>query len=144
MNIAVGTDRKSSVIDPCCGVGTVVLEALSLGVAVTGYEIQWSTARKAKANIASFGYEPCITKADMHSIEDHYAVAILDIPYGLFTPTTPEIQRALIEKTRTIADKLVLIAFEEMESVLSCAGFAIINRGAVFKGHFKRYIYICQ
>ncbi|MEG0367011.1 MAG: hypothetical protein RR585_09265, partial [Coprobacillus sp.] len=39
VNIAVGNDTQKTIVDPCCGIGTVVLEALSMGLHVKGYDI---------------------------------------------------------------------------------------------------------
>ena len=40
VNIATCDDKRLSIIDPCCGVGTVVIEALDLGFNIKGYELQ--------------------------------------------------------------------------------------------------------
>lgn len=49
VNIAASDDKKVKLVDPCCGMATVVLEGLALGLDIEGYdisrEISWS-ARK--------------------------------------------------------------------------------------------------
>lgn len=144
VNIAVGDELDCTLIDPCCGVGTVVLEAVAMQVNVKGYEINWLIARKAEKNLAFFGYENVIINGDMHQIEEHFDVAIVDIPYGLFTPVTLAEQCEIIKTARRIADKLVIITFEDMDKALIAEGFEIVDQCHVSKGNFIRTISICH
>jgi len=144
VNIAVGDELNCKLIDPCCGVGTVVIEAISMQINVKGYEINWLIARKAEQNLAFFGYENVIENGDMHKIKEHFDVAIVDIPYGLFTPITLEKQREIIKTARRIADKLVIITFEDMDKALISEGFEIVDHCHIIKGNFIRTISICH
>lgn len=144
VNIAVGDELNCTLIDPCCGVGTVVIEAISMQVNVKGYEINAIIAGKAEENLAFFGYENVITNGDMHEIKDHFDVAIVDIPYGLFTPITLERQCEIIKTARRIADKLVIITFEDMDQSLVSEGFEIVDHCHIIKGNFIRTISICN
>ena len=144
VNIAVKNNLECKLIDPCCGVGTVVIEALSMGIDVNGYEINKSIAENAQKNLEFFGYKNVITSGDMHNIEEKYDVAIIDLPYGVFTSTTLEEQTALMKSARRITNKLVIVTFEDMDKYIIEAGFDIINKCYVCKGKFKRYINICE
>jgi len=144
VNIAVGNDPSCRLVDPCCGVGTVVLEAASMNVDVVGYEINRSVADKARENLALFGYEGIVIPGDMHAITDRFDAAIVDIPYGLFTPVTAAEQRAIIGTARRIADRMVIITFENMDEMILEAGFEIVDRCSVIKGKFQRFIAVCR
>jgi tRNA G10 N-methylase Trm11 len=144
VNIAVKNNLDCKLIDPCCGVGTVVIEALSMGIEVKGCEINKHIAENAKKNLEFFGYENVVTCGDMHTIEEKYDVAIIDLPYGLFTVTTLEEQVALIKTARRITEKLVLVTFENMDEHIIDSGFKILQKSYVCKGKFKRYINICE
>ena len=144
VNIAVEDDLDCKLIDPCCGVGTVIIEALSMGINVKGYEINKKIAENAQKNLEFFGYKNVITSGDMHNIEEKYDVAIIDLPYGLFTSTTIEEQTALMKTARRITNKLVIVTFENMDKHIIEAGFDIINKCYVCKGKFKRHINICE
>lgn len=144
VNIAVGLQTQMSMVDPCCGVGTVVLEALSLGVPVVGYEISWTIANQAKQNVAYFGYEPCIVKGDMNAISEMFDVAIIDMPYGLFSPITYKQQKSIITTSRRITGKLVIITSIDMDEDITGAGFTIVERCTVNKGAFVRYVRVCH
>lgn len=143
VNIAVGEQVHCRLIDPCCGVGTVVIEAVAMGIDVKGYDFNWPTAEAAKKNMAFLGYQNVITHGDMHKIEGHFDAAIVDIPYGLFTPVTFEEQREIISTAHRIADKVVFVTFEDMEEVIVSTGFTIVDRCRMIKGNFKRFVSVC-
>lgn len=144
-NIAVGNDLNKSLIDPCCGVGTVVLEALSMNINIKGCEINKQIAANARRNLEFFGYDKDNIKCfDMHNITDKYDTAIIDLPYGLFTPISREEQVNIIKSARKIADNLVIILFEDMDDILISCGFKIIDRCIVSKGLFKRQVVKCK
>lgn len=142
VNIVVGRDTSTKVVDPCCGIGTVVIEALSMGVNIKGYDINPKVVEGAKRNLSFFDYPDVINEGDIRKIEDKYDSAIIDIPYGLATKTTSEIQKGIINSARRITNKLVLVSLDEMDREIFAAGFSIVDKCTVHKGVFKRYITI--
>ena len=144
VNIAMKDNEEGTLIDPCCGVGTVVIEALDLGIKVKGYEISKQMAYNARENVEFLGYlRDTIVCYDMHKIKDKYDSAIIDIPYGLFSPVTLEEQKAIIHTARNICEKMVIVTFEDMEKFIVEAGFSVIDKCVVPKGNFKRHILVC-
>lgn len=145
VNIAIGDNKNLKLVDPCCGVGTVVIEALDLGVNVKGYEISKPIACNARNNIEFLGYDrDIITSGNMHDINEVFDVAILDIPYGLYSPITLKEQIDIINTARRITRKLVIITFEDMDNLIISAGFKILDKCYMTKGSMKREIIICE
>lgn len=144
VNIAVGNNLNYSVVDPCCGIGTVLIEAISMQINIKGYEINPYIGNNAKANLRYFGYEDVITIGDMNDIKSKFDVAIVDLPYGIFTQITAEEQLAIMDSTRRIADKMVIITFDDMEQQITSVGFNVDARCTVSKGTFERHIFICS
>ncbi|MBZ9635414.1 TRM11 family SAM-dependent methyltransferase [Clostridium sp. FP1] len=144
VNIAVGNNLDCTVVDPCCGIGTVLIEAISIGINIKGYEINPYIGKNAKTNLRYFGYEDVITIGDMNDIQNKFDVAIVDLPYGIFTQITPGEQLAIMESTRRIAARMVIITFDEMDKQIASVGFHIDDKCTVSKGTFKRHIYICS
>lgn len=144
VNIAMKDNEEGTLIDPCCGVGTVVIEALDLGIKVKGCEISKQIAYNARENVEFLGYlRDTIVCYDMHKIKDKYDSAIIDIPYGLFSPVTLEEQKAIIHTARNICEKMVIVTFEDMEKFIVETGFSVIDKCVVPKGNFKRHILVC-
>lgn len=143
VNIAIENDFHKSIIDPCCGIGTVVIEGLSMNLNIIGYEINKLIGSNAKKNLNYLGYKDVITIGNMHEIQDKFDISIVDIPYGVFSPTTLEEQRDIIKTARKISRKMVIVTFDDMEEVITELGFKIIDKCTVTKGAFKRYINVC-
>lgn len=147
INIAGEDDKTKTMIDPCCGVATVVLEGLALGYQMKGFDISREISWKARNNLIHFGYDGMlITKDDINDHEGHYDVAIIDIPYNLYTPISYQQQCAIIFSARRLCDKLVLVSYEKMDQEIINAGFIIkdcVLRKKTEFVKFGRYIYVC-
>lgn len=143
VNIAINNDFDCKLIDPCCGIGTVIIEALSMGAKITGYEINPLIAENANKNIEYFGYENRIINGDMHKIVEKYDTAIVDLPYGVFSLTSLDEQLAIMRTSKYIAKKSLFVTYDDMESELTALGFKIVDSCIVSKSKFKRHITLC-
>ncbi len=144
VNIAVGNDYSLKLIDPCCGVGTVLVEALDLGINIKGYEINPQIAENAVKNLEYFGFQNVVENRDMTKSDEKFDVVILDMPYGLFTATTEEVQKSLLRKAKDLAPKLVLVETTEFDDYLKSLGYNIVNKCTISKNNFKRHILVCK
>lgn len=143
VNIAISNDFNCKLIDPCCGIGTVIIESLSMGAKITGYEINPLIAENANKNLEYFGYKNRIINGDMHKIGEKYDTAIVDLPYGVFSLTTIEEQLAIMRTSKKIAKKSLFVTYDDMESELTSLGFKIVDSCIVSKSKFKRHITLC-
>ena len=144
VNIAVGNDFTTKLVDPCCGIGTVVIEALDLGINIKGYEINGQIVKNAQRNLEFFSFKNVIAEKDMHTITEEFDVAIIDMPYGVFTPTTKEIQNALVKSSIKFTKRLILISIFNSDKLLEETGYKILDKCVVLKNNFKRYITLCE
>jgi len=144
VNLAANGDHNTKIIDPCCGVGTTIVEGLSMGYEIWGTEISEKNTNNAKRNLNFFNLEPRVKHQDMHTIKENYDSSIVDIPYGLFSHITKEQQQDIIDTARRISKKMILITFEDLDYMVEKSGFKIVDRCAVTKGSFKRYILVCE
>ncbi len=144
VNIAVGNDYSKRIIDPCCGVGTVLIEALDLGLNIKGYELNPLIAENAKKNLAYFGFKDVVEERDMTKSEEEFEVVILDMPYGLFTATTKDVQKSLLKKASKMAPKLILVETVEFDDYLKSLGYNIVDKCTISKNKFKRHILVCE
>ncbi len=145
VNIAVGNHEQMSIVDPCCGIGTVVLEALSMGFNIRGYDINRDVSYQARLNLEHFGYDPfLIERKDIHCLKQYFDVVIMDIPYGVYSPFTYEQQVSLLKATTVITHRLVLVTHICMNDELKKLGYQIVDQCEIVKGQFKRYITLCE
>ena len=144
VNIAVPETQGKKVIDPCCGIGTVLIEALSMGVDIVGSDINPLVIPGAKENLVHFGLQGEVALRDIRDVEGRYDAAIIDLPYNLCSVITDQEQLDMLESARNFTDRLVIVTIEKIERVIEQAGFTIKDRCVVTKGNFKREIILCE
>lgn len=144
VNIAVGNQMSLKVVDPCCGIGTVVLEALSMGIDIEGYDINRDVSYQARMNLKHFGYDvDIIQRKDMRTLTKEYDVTIMDIPYGVYSPFTYQQQLELIQMAKQLSPCLLLVSHIIMDKELKEMGYTIKDQAMIQKGSFQRYITLC-
>lgn len=144
VNIAVPFPDGLKVIDPCCGIGTVLVEAMSMGIAIEGRDINKRVVWGSQINLRHFGYEPNVEIGPIEEANEGYDVAIIDMPYNLFTHITGELQQSIITNARRIAKRVIIVTIESMDDKIHEAGLTIIDRAVLKKGKFERQVLICE
>ncbi|MDQ8734892.1 RNA methyltransferase [Paenibacillus sp. LHD-38] len=142
-NIAVPQPLGITAIDPCCGIGTVLVEALSMNINIVGRDINPFVIRGTLENLAHFEFNTDVVCGDIADITSHYDAAIVDMPYNHFSRTTPEEQLSLLQHARRIASKVIVITADPMDELIAHAGFSIADRCTTRKGNFVRQIVVC-
>lgn len=143
-NIAVPDPTGLKVIDPCCGIGNVLVEALSMGMDIVGRDINRLVIQPARDNIAHFGFVGDVHKGPIAEIEAHYDVAIIDMPYNIFTDATPEQQFDIVKQARRIADRVIIVTIDTIDHMIEEVGLTIVDRGEAKKGLFIRQVVVCE
>ncbi|EGA90642.1 putative RNA methylase family UPF0020 [Planococcus donghaensis MPA1U2] len=143
-NIAVPNPMGVKAVDPCCGIGTVLVEALSMGIDIVGRDINPLVVEGSRENIAHFGLTGRVDMGPIAEIETTYDVAIIDMPYNLYTHATPADQLGILKAAYPITEKLLVVTIETMDHMIEEAGFIITDRCIAKKGLFLREIVMCQ
>jgi tRNA G10 N-methylase Trm11 len=145
VNIAVPEIRGVRAVDPCCGIGTVLIEALSMGMDMAGYDINPLAIRGARANLKYFGFPDVVKLADMTSLgPETYDAAVLDMPYNLCSKLPTEQQEKMLSSARRLAPRVIILTIEEVDEALSASGFRVMERCSIRKGSFRRQLLVCQ
>ena len=143
VNIAVPDPEGIKAIDPCCGIGTVLVEALSMGIDIIGRDIKPLPAIGARENVAHFGYSCEIKRGAIEDVTDHYDAAIIDLPYNLCHTASPEEQLSILKHAHRIADRVVVVTGEPIDDMMKEAGLIIRDRCEAKKIGFTREILLC-
>jgi len=143
-NIAVPHPEGVRAIDPCCGIGTVLVEALSMGINIVGRDINPRVVLGSRKNIAHFELEGTVEIGPIAEVVDDYDVAIIDMPYNLFTHITPEEQLEILKEARRFTKKVIVVTIETIDHMVEEAGFVITDRCVAKKGHFIRQVLVCE
>ena len=114
-NIAVPNPEGLKVIDPCCGIGTVLVEALSMGIDIVGRDINPLVIEPVQENLAHFGLVGDVVAGPIAEVVERYDVAIIDMPYNIFSRTTPEEQLDILRHARRIAEKIIVVTIDTID-----------------------------
>ncbi|WP_227522063.1 TRM11 family SAM-dependent methyltransferase [Bacillus solitudinis] len=144
VNIAVPNPKGRKVIDPCCGIGTVLIEALSMHIEIVGSDINPLAAIGARENIAYFDLYGEVMLKDIRNVIGDYDVAIIDMPYNLCSVLDPTEQLEMLQSARRFADKVVVVTIEPIDDLLKKSGFTIVDRCVAKKARFSREIIVCE
>ncbi|WP_246311046.1 TRM11 family SAM-dependent methyltransferase [Paenibacillus xylanilyticus] len=144
VNIAIPKVENHRLLDPCCGMGTVVIEALSMGIETRGNDLNPLAVQGARINLPHYGYDPaCITLRDMNELDGTYDAAILDMPYNLCSVLPDEEQRRMLTSLRRLTKRAIVVSTEWVEEHLLAAGWEVNQYCTVRKGTFIRHIWLC-
>lgn len=144
VNIAVPFPQGLKVIDPCCGIGTVLVEAMSMGISIEGRDINKRVVWGSRINLRHFGFEPKVEIGPIEEASEGYDVAIIDMPYNLFTHISEDLQQSIITNARRIAKRVVIVTIESMDDKIANANLTIMDQAIVKKGTFERHVLICE
>ncbi|MFI8684992.1 TRM11 family SAM-dependent methyltransferase [Rossellomorea sp. NPDC077527] len=143
VNIAAPKTEGIKMIDPCCGIGTVLVEALSMGIDIVGSDRNPLILDGVRENIAHFGFKGDVSLRDINDVTGSYDVAVIDLPYNLCSVITDEEQLDMLRSARRFAERVVIVTLEDVDSNVEKAGFDIVDRCEVSKGRFVRQILVC-
>ncbi|REE78777.1 tRNA G10 N-methylase Trm11 [Paenibacillus taihuensis] len=141
------------VIDPCCGIGTVIIEALSMGIDIVGYDLNPLALKGARVNLAHFGMPDVAHRADMTQLQletadgddiPPYDAAIIDLPYNLCSKLPSEERLAMLQSARRLAARVVIVTTEPIDDDIAAARLVVTDRCVVRKGKFERQVIVCR
>lgn len=144
VNIAIGSNQSLKLIDPCCGIGTIVIEAISMGIDVIGYDINEKIVMGARKNLLHFNYPLVIEAKDIHTLKEYYDVVIVDLPYGILSIADPPTQYRIIDSAIRIGETIVIISVTDMMEKIIASKLTIKEECIISKGKFKRHLYVCK
>jgi tRNA G10 N-methylase Trm11 len=143
-NIAVPHPPGIRAIDPCCGIGTVLIEALSMGIDIVGRDHNPIVVQGARENLAYYGCEAPVTYGSIEDAVGRYDAAIVDLPYNHVSRITDDAQHSILRHARRLADRMAVVTVQPIDELLAETGWTLIDRGAVRKGSFVRQVLVCR
>ncbi|MCU4163572.1 TRM11 family SAM-dependent methyltransferase [Carboxylicivirga caseinilyticus] len=147
VNIAAQTNTKRKILDACCGVGTIMLEACFAGNTIEGCDINWKVCRQARTNLSHFNYTANVYRSDIKDIANLYDAAIIDLPYNIFSNPGDDTTQHIIESTTKIADRIIIVSITDIREIITNAGLIVSDYCTVKKSgkaKFARSIWLCE
>ncbi|MEC0204219.1 RsmD family RNA methyltransferase [Paenibacillus lautus] len=145
VNLAVPRLGGVTLLDPCCGMGNVLIEALSMGITAEGRDINPLAIRGARVNLRHYGYDDNkVAIQDMNTLQGHYDAAILDLPYNLCSVFPEEEKLQMLQSLRRLSDRAVIVSTEPLREQLMSSGWKVLRHCTTRKGSFVREIWLCE
>lgn len=131
-----------TLIDPCCGSGSILLEAAALGMRAVGCDLNPKMVGMTLENARHFGYEIEAFKADARTLRRRADVVSTDLPYGKNLQADAANLQAIAANAARLAPMAVIAAGADIRPWMRAAGFADARVYKVPKNaHFARYIH---
>jgi len=147
VSIASRANKQHTLIDTCCGVGTIMLEACFVGNPIDGCDINWKASRDARINLAHFDYTSTVFRADIKDINSRYDAAIIDLPYNLYSRSSDDEVQHIIQSSAQLSDRLIIVSTSDISGFINGAGFRILDECSVGKRgktNFARRVWVCE
>ena len=147
INISAKGDKNAEILDACCGVGTIILEACFSEISIEGCDINKKIAQNARENISHFDYSANVYHSDIKNISKRYQAVIIDLPYNLFSNVTDAEIINIIESSAEITDRIIIASIADITSLIHNAGFIISDYCSISKSgkrKFTRKIWVCD
>lgn len=144
VNIGAGNNSGIKLVDPCCGMGTVLLQALDMGINIYGCDINNTVVEDANENLIYFGFQNIVECRDAADIKGVYDVSIVDLPYGLLSKRGSDMHQEIISNVRKICSRAVVLSGGDISDIISNGGFKILDKCIVHKGGLDRHIAVCE
>ncbi len=146
VNIAANANTDKKLLDACCGVGTIMLEACFAGYTIEGCDINWKLCRQARANLAHFNYTATVYRSDVKDMSISYDAAMIDLPYNLFSCADDDTIKHIIESTAALTNRLVIVSTSDITNIIQKIGLRITDYCSVGKRskNFARKIWVCE
>jgi tRNA G10 N-methylase Trm11 len=132
-----------TLIDPCCGVGVALIEALSCGIEAYGCDINPKMAGQAAENLCHLRLPQRVFVADARGLGGCYDAAVLDLPYGRNVLIHDGLYPDLLRILKRISRRSAIVAARDLSSQLECEfGFTVRRCVQVPKSNIIRHIHV--
>jgi tRNA (guanine10-N2)-dimethyltransferase len=131
-----------TLIDPCCGVGTVLIEAHRVGARAFGLDINPTHVRQARQNLAYFDCPVAVEVGDARALRGAYDAAVVDLPYGRTSRADDQLYLDLVAAVAECVRRLVVVTGEDKAHLWHQLDLRIAGQARVPTSSFVRHIYL--
>lgn len=128
-------------LDPCCGVGTVLAEAAAIGIDACGWDDNARVVEHAAANLRHHGLSATLIAGDGRDARGRFHGAVVDLPYGRRSPRVAEVCAGLVARAVELCRHVAVVTIEDSEEVLKAAGARMLGVARITKGNLTRRVH---
>ena len=132
----------NSLLDPCCGTGTIVMSAAHSGIHAVGYDVNPRMVGAATKNLQHFGLSANVALGDAREIREQFDAIATDLPYGINLVKDRSQEIEILSNLRTCAPKAAFIDLRDLSRQLTDLGYQIETVLPVPKLSIVRRVFI--
>ena len=114
-----------SLLDPCCGTGTIVMSAAYSGIRAVGYDTNLRMIGATTKNLQHFGLTADVTLGDARQVNGQFDAIATDLPYGINLIKDNSQDAEILANLRTCASKAAFIDLRDLSNPLNDLGYQI-------------------
>ena len=114
-----------SLLDPCCGTGTIVMSAAHSGIRAVGYDTNLRMIGATTKNLQHFGLTADVTLGDARQVTGQFDAIATDLPYGINLVKDNSQDAEILANLRTCAPKAAFIDLRDLSNPLNDLGYQI-------------------
>ncbi|MEN6402899.1 MAG: hypothetical protein ABFD94_13230 [Armatimonadia bacterium] len=133
-----------TLIDPCCGIGTPLIEATEAGMFAFGADYNVKMLRGLAQNLKHLGMPLRLFRADARQLVGHWDAAVVDLPYGRNLLLDKDLARDILLALRGAAKRVAVVSAGPLEEVLGETAYEVVRKAIVPKGALKRHVYVVR
>lgn len=142
VNLTASPSNK--ILDPCCGTGTVLLEAASMGIKIFGCDNNYKMVEATRKNLAHYNLPGEINLDDATKVRGKFDAVITDLPYGITLTSNETQEREIMQNIRNLAPKATFIAIRDLTIDLLDLDYHIQQHIRAKKHTITRQIFVTE
>lgn len=142
VNLVASTD--DIIIDPCCGSGTILIEAASIGIKAFGCDNNPLMVQASVDNLRQFDMKSMVALADARNIKGRFDVVVTDLPYGKNCPIDDQTCFEILSNLPNLAPKSAIVTGLDVSNLLGQVGYKKIDVIHVPKNSLVRYVHVAK
>lgn len=131
-----------TLLDPCCGVGTVVAQAAQRGVRAVGVELSKKLAGRAAECVYRDHGGVLILAGDGRHLGGCFDAAVVDLPYGRSSLVSPGLYQDLLGNLSGLVRRAAIVAAWSLHDLLPATGFRLLRMARARSGGLIRHVHL--
>jgi len=116
------------ILDPCCGAGTIPIQALQIGIAADASDVNLKMVGATNINLSACGYPAGAKIQDVRSCEGRWDAVVTDLPYGWFGHEKEAKDcEAILKRVMALAPKIAVATASIEHGALMGEAFARVE-----------------
>ena len=134
-----------TILDPCCGTGSILLEACATGVIAYGLDSNPNMVEMTRQNLQHYGYEAVVMCGDAALYTQMIEAVVTDFPYGRLLKRDENNIKMILRQMVALAPLGIYLDEQDISNWLREAGYQKVDVYRVPKrAGMTRYVHRAQ